>query len=59
MLAPNKIFYRAPKIMLLEIDYEIGFTRRCAVTAPEVELVMHVVNLSARLLLLLSISREQ
>ena len=42
MLAPNRIFYRAPKIMLLEIDHEIGFTTRRAVTATEVELGQRV-----------------
>ena len=57
-LAPNKIFYCAPKIMQLEIDHGIGFTTRRAVTAAEVELVMRVVDLPAHLLLALSISRE-
>jgi hypothetical protein len=52
MLAPNKIFYRAPKIMLLEIDHGIGFTTRRAVTAVEVELAMRVVDQPIRLLLL-------
>ena len=37
--------------MLLEIDYEVGFTTRRAVIAAEVELVMRVADLSARLLL--------
>ena len=59
MLAPNKIFYRAPKIMLLEIDHGIGFTTRRAVTIVEVELVMRVADLPGRLLLALPISREQ
>ena len=58
-LAPNKIFYRAPKIMLLEIEHGIGFTTRRAVTAAEVELVMHVVDLSTRRLLMLLISGKQ
>ena len=58
-LAPNKIFYRAPKIMLLEIDHVIGFTTRRAVTTAEVELVMRVADLPGRLLLALPISREQ
>ena len=44
-LAPNKIFYRAPKIMLLEIDHGIEFTTRRAVTTAEVELVMRVADL--------------
>ena len=46
------IFYRAPKNMLLEIDHGIGFTTRRAVTAAEVELMMHVVDQPIHLLLL-------
>ena len=45
--------------MLLEIDYEIGFTTRRAVTAAEVELVMRVADLPSHLLFALSISRKQ
>ena len=45
--------------MLLEIDYEIGFTTRRAVTTAEVELVMRVADLPGRLLLALPISHEQ
>ena len=45
--------------MLLEIDHEIGFTTRHAVSPTKVELVMRVFDLPSRLLLASPISREQ